>query len=47
MGKKMTILDTIADAARERVAAAKQRCPQAKLEQAALAMNCETGFPFE
>ena len=42
-----TILDTIADAARERVAHAKRSRPQKELEQAALAMECVTGFPFE
>ncbi len=42
-----TILDTIADYAKERVAAAKQTLPLAELKAQALSMDCNTGFPFE
>lgn len=42
-----TILDTIADYAKERVAAAKQQLPLEKIKEQAFSMNCQTGFPFE
>jgi indole-3-glycerol phosphate synthase len=41
------ILETIAAHARERVAAAKERVSLEEIREKALAMNCETGFPFE
>lgn len=41
------ILDTIAEYAKERVAAAKMQLPLEELKQQALSMNCNTGFPFE
>lgn len=42
-----TILDTIAEYARERVAKAKEAIPMEELKKQALSMNCNTGFPFE
>lgn len=42
-----TILDTIADYAKERVAAAKQQLPLEKIKEQAFSMNRQTGFPFE
>lgn len=42
-----TILDTIAEYTRERVERAKQTLPLEKLKKQALAMDCNTGFPFE
>lgn len=42
-----TILDTIASAARRRVADAQQRISAEEMRAAALAMNPDTGFPFE
>ena len=42
-----TILDTIADAARVRVAAAKEAMPPAAMEAAARRLPADTGFPFE
>lgn len=41
------ILDTIAAYARERVAQAKKEIPLEQVKKAALAMACDTGFPFE
>ncbi len=42
-----TILDTIAEYAKERVAAARLLAPLSELKDKALSMNCNTGFPFE
>lgn len=42
-----TILDTIADYAKVRVEEAKKQIPLEEMKKQALAMNCETGFPFE
>lgn len=42
-----TILDTIAAATRERVAAAKREVSPADMRAAARRMDAETGFPFE
>lgn len=42
-----TILDTIADYARERVAEAKKRISSEEIKTQALALDCHTGFPFE
>lgn len=42
-----TILDTIADYAGERVKEAKKSLPLEEIKKQALAMNCNTGFPFE
>ncbi len=42
-----TILDTIADYAGERVKKAKKSLPLEVIKKQALAMNCNTGFPFE
>lgn len=42
-----TILDTIAEYARERVAKAKETYPLEEVKSQALSMNCNTGFPFE
>lgn len=42
-----TILDTIAEYARERVAKSKQTLSLEKLMEKALAMDCSTEFPFE
>lgn len=42
-----TILDTIADYARERVAESKKNCSLDEMKQKALSMDCNTGFPFE
>ena len=42
-----TILDTIAEYARERVAKAKETISMEELKKQALSMNCNTGFPFE
>lgn len=42
-----TILDTIADYAGERVKEAKKNLPLEEIKKQALAMNCNTGFPFE
>lgn len=42
-----TILDTIAEYAKERVAKARQILPLEKIKQNAFAMDCNTGFPFE
>lgn len=43
----MTILDTIAEYARERVAKAKESLPLEEIRRQAFAGNCRTGFPFE
>ncbi len=42
-----TIVGTIADYARERVAAAKNQISMEELRQQAEALNAQTGFPFE
>lgn len=42
-----TILHTIAEYANQRVEAAKQQLPLSEIKAAALAMKCDTGFPFE
>lgn len=42
-----TILDTIADYAKVRVEEAKKQISLEEMKKQALAMNCETGFPFE
>ena len=42
-----TILDTIADYARKRVAEAKGKLPLEDVKQMARAADCNTGFPFE
>ena len=42
-----TILDTIAEYARERVAAAKAQIPLEEIKNPALSMDSHTGFPFE
>lgn len=42
-----TILDTIAEYAKERVKEAKKNLPPEEIKKQALAMNCNTGFPFE
>ena len=42
-----TILDTIAEYARERVAKAKETFSLEDIKKQALSMNCDTGFPFE
>lgn len=42
-----TILDTIADYARQRVEKAKALIPLEEIKKQALAQNCRTGFPFE
>lgn len=42
-----TILDTIAEYAKERVKEAKKSLPLEEIKKQALAMNCNTGFPFE
>ena len=42
-----TILDTIAQATRERVARAKACVPMEEMAARARALNCDTGFPFE
>ena len=42
-----TILDTIADYARERVAEAKKQLPLDVLKQEAMKLPSDTGFPFE
>lgn len=42
-----TILDTIADYARERVAKAKEKLPLEDVKQLALAAACGADFPFE
>lgn len=42
-----SILDTIAQYARERVQAAAQLLPLEEIKRQALLMNCDTGFPFE
>lgn len=42
-----TILDTIAEHAKERVKKAKEMCSLAEIKSEALSMNCSTGFPFE
>lgn len=42
-----TILDTIAEYARERVAEAKEILSLEEIKQQALSMDCNTGFPFE
>lgn len=41
------ILNTIAEYARERVAKAKEIKPLEEVKKEALAMDCNTGFPFE
>lgn len=41
------ILDTIAEYARERVAASKKIHSLEEIKEKALSMNCDTGFPFE
>lgn len=43
----MTILDEIAEKTRKRVELCKQKCPLEQLRQQALAMNSDTGYPFE
>lgn len=43
----VTILNTIAEYAKERVADAKLTLPLEELKAKASAMNCDTGFPFE
>lgn len=43
----MNILDTIAEYARERVAKAKEIKSLEQVKAEALAMDCNTGFPFE
>lgn len=45
--KMATILDTIAEYAKERVAKARQILPLEKIKQKAFAMDCNTDFPFE
>lgn len=42
-----TILDTIAEYAMQRVAEAKKILPLEEVKKKALAMDCNTGFPFE
>lgn len=42
-----TILDTIAEYARERVGKAKEILSLEDIKKQALSMNCNTGFPFE
>lgn len=42
-----TILDTIADYARIRVAEARERLPLEKIKERALSLDSTTGFPFE
>lgn len=42
-----TILDTIAEYARERVAKAKEILSLEEIRKQALSMDCNTGFPFE
>ena len=42
-----TILNTIADYAKERVEASKSLCPLNEIKAQALAMDANTGFPFE
>ncbi len=42
-----TILDTIAEYARERVAAAKAQIPLEEIKNQALSIDSHTGFPFE
>lgn len=42
-----TILDTIAEYARERVAAAKAQIPLEEIKNQALSMDSHNGFPFE
>lgn len=42
-----TILDTIADYAKERVAESKKICSLEVMKERALSMDCNTGFPFE
>lgn len=42
-----TILDTIAEYARQRVAQAKEILPYEEIKKQALSMSCNTGFPFE
>ena len=41
------ILDKLANAARKRVIAARERIPFEKVREKALGMECSTGFPFE
>lgn len=42
-----TILDTIAEYAKERVSKAKSRVPLEEIKDKALSLDCKTGFPFE
>ncbi|MGN1181254.1 MAG: indole-3-glycerol phosphate synthase TrpC [Suilimivivens sp.] len=42
-----TILDTIAEYTKERVASAKAQVPLEEIKKQALSMDCNTGFPFE
>ena len=42
-----TILDTIAEYAKERVASAKKLHSLEEVKRLALATNCNTNFPFE
>lgn len=42
-----TILDTIADHARQRVELAKRQTPLEEIKRAAFKTECDTGFPFE
>lgn len=46
-GIMSTILDTIADYARERVAEAKKNISPEEMKERALALPSDTGFPFE
>ena len=43
----MTILDTLAAHARARTQRNKQKLPEEEIRKTALAMNADTGFPFE
>ena len=43
----MTILDTLAACARERTKLNKQQLTMEEITKLALAMNANTGFPFE
>lgn len=42
-----TILDTIADYAKERVAKAQKKVSLEEIKRQALSLDCNTGFPFE
>lgn len=41
------ILDTLAECTKKRIEKNKQELPFEELKKKALAMNCNTGFPFE